>query len=284
MAHGEGVPLANFCEALLPFRTAEYRVQLVDMLRGEGIGTPTDFLRVSQQALTSKLETRAGFTVIQVADVVSLRNSAQEGVSSEQGGRQEHTAGRDRSRSKGRYGRKRYQDGDRRGDRRRRQGDGQRGGQVGGNEDRPRQQKPDLWRAVESGEADEVRLCLSRGDDAEEKYLGWSPLMKASEEGHVEIMQVLLEKRVDLEVSNKKGRTALSFAAAPSMKRETPLPALKLLLDSGADMRHKDESGLTPKEKAEKEERQDAISLLEEYEASYLQRAAAGLVDAVFEP
>ena len=42
----------------------------------------------------------------------------------------------------------------------------------------------------------------------------------------------------DVEGSNRKGRTALSFAAAPSMdgstRRNTPVTALQLLLQSGA--------------------------------------------------
>ena len=127
---------------------------------------------------------------------------------------------------------------------------------------------------MESGDDALVRMCLTRGDDAEEKFFGWSPLMKAAEEDQVEIMQILLEKRVNMEVANRKGRTALSFAAAPSMKRKTAVAALRFLLQHGADTSHKDDNGLTAKAKAQQEERQDALLLFEEYERS--RRADAG--------
>ena len=62
---------------------------------------------------------------------------------------------------------------------------------------------------------------LNEDRDPEERYSGWTPLMKASEEGLVEIMRLLLKKSVDVEAKNKKGRSALSFAAAPSINGST---------------------------------------------------------------
>lgn len=283
----QGSSLQNLCDSVLLFRTAEYRSELLEMMRSEGIGAPSDLAKVTEQAFETKFATHASANFMQLADMVSLRRSAEQGATAEQGGRGD----RDRSRSNGRDRRRpRSRD-----DRRRRQDDGRRGrrggrrdrsrsndrGSRGDRQERPRQEKPELWAAVEGGEEDIVRLCLSRGDDAEEKYLGWSPLMKAAEENNVELMRLLLEKRVDLEVANRKGRTALSFAAAPSMKRTTALAALKLLLEHGADMSRRDDTGLTPKEKAEKEERQEAVMLLEECE---MQRAVSGQADAASEP
>ena len=70
-------------------------------------------------------------------------------------------------------------------------------------------EKNDLVRVLE---------LLAHDNDPEEKFEGWTPLMKAAEGDAVEVMQALLEKKANIEASNKKGRTSLSFSAAPSNK------------------------------------------------------------------
>jgi len=119
---------------------------------------------------------------------------------------------------------------------------------------------------VERSDAAAVRRLLQEGRAPEERWLGWTPLMKASEEGCVEIMTLLLERRVDMEAVNKRGRGALSFAAAPSMKRPTAAAALRLLLERGADTSRKDSDGLTAKDRAARERRDDAVQIFEEFE------------------
>ena len=114
---------------------------------------------------------------------------------------------------------------------------------------------------------------ITEGKDIEEKYDGWSPLMKASEEGHVVIQRLLIEHNADLEVTNRKGRSALSFAAAPSNQRPTPVESLRVLLDSGADIVRKDMFGQTAKERAQREKRTEATKVLKEYEAQHQQPA-----------
>ena len=68
------------------------------------------------------------------------------------------------------------------------------------------------------------------------------------------------------EAVNKKGRSALSFAAAPSNNRATPVEALKYLLEIGCDVSHKDEKGKTAKSRAKMEKRSDAVEVIEEFE------------------
>ena len=103
--------------------------------------------------------------------------------------------------------------------------------------------------------------------------------MKASEEGFVEIMEMLIERKVDVEAVNRNGRTALSFAAAPSMRlserRDTPIDALRLLLLNGADPTRKctTRRKWTPKQYAEKEKRHDAVTVLTEKEKVLENRA-----------
>ena len=141
--------------------------------------------------------------------------------------------------------------------------DNQRGNQW----DAPREKKgqPELWAAVERSDKVAVQRLLNEGADPEEKFEGWTPLMKASEEGSVDIARLLLEKNADMEATNKKGRTALSFAAAPSMNgtkpRATAVEVLRLLLTSGADAAKQDDRGMTARARAEKEKREDAIAV-----------------------
>ena len=91
--------------------------------------------------------------------------------------------------------------------------------------------------------------------------------MKAAEEGHEQILSLLIDKGADLSIANRKGRDALSFAAAPSMKRPTPTATLRLLIERGADLSHVDGDGMTAKERAMKEKRDDAVAIFEEFEA-----------------
>ena len=99
----------------------------------------------------------------------------------------------------------------------------------------------------------------------EETFKGWTPLMKAAEENRVEIARLLLEHNANINATNRKGRSVLSFAAAPSMNRNTACDTLRLLLDHGADVNLKDENGQTAKGHAKKEERDDALAIFREH-------------------
>ena len=93
--------------------------------------------------------------------------------------------------------------------------------------------------------------------------------MKAAEEGYTEIAQLLLDRGADIKCTNRKGRDALSFAAAPSMKRASSdghRYVLRLLVERGADPLRKDERGQTAKDRAEQEGRDDIVKCLEELE------------------
>jgi len=83
-----------------------------------------------------------------------------------------------------------------------------------------------------------------------------------------DVIKILLDKKVDVEATNRKGRTALSFAAAPSNDGSTPRPtaveAIRLLLKSGADALKKDVHGLTAKDRAVREKRADAVAVFAE--------------------
>ena len=90
--------------------------------------------------------------------------------------------------------------------------------------------------------------------------------MKSAEDGQVDIIETLLDAGADIEACNRKGRTPLSFAAAPSMGRPTKVGALKLLLRKGADVNHEDLNGNTPKDHASHENRWEALKAFAEFE------------------
>lgn len=270
----DGVTITGLAETVLPFRTSEYIAGLCDKLSEEGITSPADLTLTSREALEMKLSTHAAFNFIEMADTLNLRQYVtREGIncaggsgsrpsSAEPKGRAGESGGR-RPRSRSPQGYRRREPREREHSRplRGRERQGPRGVPS-----RDKPEKPKLWSAIELGDEATAKRLLNEGADPEEKYLSWSPLLKAAEEGHTEIIKCLLEKKADLEVSNKKGRTALSFAAAPSMKRPTPTAALRLLLERGADPGHKDDMGVTPKARAAKEKRDDAVAIFIEFE------------------
>lgn len=131
------------------------------------------------------------------------------------------------------------------------------------------ERKPDLWAAVERADEGAVQTLLQQGKNPEEKYKGWTPLMKASEENATEILRILIKQKCDMEAVNKKGRTALSFAAAPSndgnTRRPTPVGTLRFLLEQGANTKHRDTRGMTAKDSAAREKRKESLQIFEEF-------------------
>ena len=269
----KGLSLHAVAESVLPFRTAEYIQVFCDKLAADGITSPADLAVPSVQALEVKISTTASFTLVELSDTLTVRNALDEprdgrnSTSERQGSRRPQ---RRRQHSRSPVGRGRGNSRSPRGPR------GNRGHRDnsrplrGGNDHRPRnrspQTKPDLWAAVERGDEVAVQRLIQEGQDIEEKYDGWSPLMKASEEGHVVIIRLLLEQNANLEVTNRKGRSALSFAAAPSQQRPTPVEALRVLLEAGADALQKDQFGQTANARAQREKREEAVAAFEEFE------------------
>ena len=277
----EGIDMNSLVEQVLHFRSSKYVEDLCFALLDEGIAKPSDILRVSKETLETKLRTHANFEFQYMADVQSLRSAidpkpakdAKQNGNDRKGGTRLPPRGeRGRSRSPAR-GRKNGRDnsGGRGGQRHNsRLHKGQKKGNDNGNNNRNKEEKvkPELWAAVAQGDAAKVHDLLLQGKDPAETFEGWSPLMKASEEDNEEIMRMLLDMKVDVEAANKKGRTALSFAAAPSNDGSTPRPtavaAIRLLLQSGA-VDKKDMTGVTAKDRAAREKRKDAVAVFEEF-------------------
>lgn len=281
----DDIPMTQLVEQVLPFRSSKYVEDFCEKLLGEGIAAPADLLRVSKEALETKLSTHAAFNFIEMADAVSLRasldrgggggnNGGGNGAKNGHAGRSrspEQRRGRERSRSPGRGGK------GRRGKGKRDRGSRRENSRPSRPQDKEPKVKPELWAAIERNETDTAKRLLLSGANAEETFDGWTPLMKAAEENRVDILNMLIEKGVDLDATNRKGRTALSFAAAPSKNnetgkdRETSVECIRLLLRAGADPNKKSIAGKgkgggrTPREYAEAAERDDAVRVFAEF-------------------
>jgi ankyrin repeat protein len=71
-----------------------------------------------------------------------------------------------------------------------------------------------LISACFDGQAREVRRLLSEGADVNDAdELGRTPLMAASQNGHVEIVDMLLAAEANANAANDEGNTALDFAS-----------------------------------------------------------------------
>ena len=198
----------------------------------------------------------------EIADVVAVRSAICKCFRANSGGRD-----RDRSRSSGREHR-RYDSFRGKG-----KGGNGKGKRIRDDRDRsPDDAAPLLWKAASENDIELCRNLLEDPSiDADETHKLWTPLMKAAEEGHVEVVQMLLDRGADIKAMNKKGRDALSFAAAPSIKRLTNdrhLHVLRLLVERGADPHHKDEARQTAKERARVQGNDVIVAYLEELERS----------------
>jgi hypothetical protein len=77
---------------------------------------------------------------------------------------------------------------------------------------------------------DIVRLLVQKGADINSPIQGFSPLIVAAQEGFSEIVQTLIDAKVDMEARTPDGLSALMAAA-----RDGHLETVQLLLNSGAD-------------------------------------------------
>ena len=225
---------------------------LLDKLRSEGIITVADLLQVSNRALSIKLKGRENFNRADLMAIMQMCDAARKSRDASgltpRSFRCKGAGGASSGCS--RYAKVKWNGRDKSGDKlaTRRQGGS----------------KPLLWTAVESGDVNSVRAHLFHGLDRNERFKGWTPLVKAAEEGHVDITMALLDIGVNKEAANRNGRTALSFAAAPSKSRPANIAGRRLLLQQGCDASHRDAGYLAAEDRAAMENLWDALSVFEE--------------------
>ncbi|ROT81850.1 ankyrin repeat protein [Penaeus vannamei] len=106
----------------------------------------------------------------------------------------------------------------------------------------PRTQQKTLLDLARAGDAEALQAALaSLAPRATKDFFAEKPLHVAAEEGHEEIVKMLILGGVDVNGKNEKGSTPLHFAA-----QEGHEAAAEELIVKGADVNAKDEDGYTP--------------------------------------
>jgi len=97
-----------------------------------------------------------------------------------------------------------------------------------------------LLRAASEGHLEVVQLLIDNGADVNARTTGGgTPLHYAT--SHLEVVRRLLDNGADVNVKGHKGATALHFAAAKGN-----VAVARLLIERGADVNARDLSGQTP--------------------------------------
>ncbi|MFZ4285777.1 ankyrin repeat domain-containing protein [Variovorax sp. HJSM1_2] len=93
--------------------------------------------------------------------------------------------------------------------------------------------------------------------DADVNKTGWAPLHYAATNGHVAVMQLLLDENAYIDAESPNKTTPLMMAASYGSTE-----AVKFLLEAGADPTLKNEKNLSALDFAQKASRPDAIELI----------------------
>lgn len=102
-----------------------------------------------------------------------------------------------------------------------------------------------------------IDLIRKKADVDTKDNIGWTPLMRASFSGYLDITNALLDGGADINLTGEKGWTAL-IVAVSNKQRETA----KLLIRKGADTRAKSDKGLTPVSLAVMNDEIELVSIL----------------------
>ncbi|MDW5444385.1 ankyrin repeat domain-containing protein [Polaromonas sp. SM01] len=112
-----------------------------------------------------------------------------------------------------------------------------------------------LMIAALKGELDMAASLIKK--DADVNKTGWTPLHYAASKGHLAIMSLLLDNNAYIDAESPNGTTPLMMAAMYGTA-----PAVKLLLEAGADPMLKNQQDLTAIEFAQRASRTESAQLL----------------------
>ena len=131
-----------------------------------------------------------------------------------------------------------------------------------------------LSSAVRSNHLDFIKNCLKQGAKVKNEAGGENPLLvTASIYNHLEIIKLLLDHGADINAAGENNMTALHFrvhihlvdqaTGASSEELERSYSVIRFLLDSGADIYHRNTGGQTAIDLAEDNEQ--ILKLLKSY-------------------
>ena len=123
--------------------------------------------------------------------------------------------------------------------------------------------------AALNDDLDFLNMLISK--DAEVNKKGWTPLHYAATNGHDDVVKVLLDHSAYIDSGSPNGTTPLMMAA-----RGGHLSTVKLLLDEGADLRVKNQIGMTAVDFANQYHEKDVAEGLAARLASMQATGAAG--------
>src|SRR5207253_6820570 len=112
-----------------------------------------------------------------------------------------------------------------------------------------------LMMACLRGHLEIAKKLIARGADVVKT--GWTPLHYAGTNGHIAVMELLIEEHAYIDAESPNGTTPLMMAA----KYGTPA-AVKLLQQEGADAQLKNQQGLTALQFAQRGNRPDSAEAI----------------------
>lgn len=124
---------------------------------------------------------------------------------------------------------------------------------------RRREASAALWAAAGDGAAERVDGLLEAGADLEFENLGWTPLLKATMSGNVEVVRRLLAVGARVDAVSRSGDTALLLAAYWGEEA-----VARMLAAAGADVAARDVNGELAVEKARRQGHASIAAFLEE--------------------
>jgi ankyrin repeat protein len=117
-----------------------------------------------------------------------------------------------------------------------------------------------LINSIWIGDIASVRKLLDEGVDVNWKNgNGWTALMYASIQGHVEGFKLLLDRGAQIDIKNNDGSSALIIASYNGR-----FECVRLLLERGADMSIRNKDGETAKDRAVDLGHVEIVQLLDE--------------------